>query len=487
MKINIKPLSTASRDYLETRGIMPEAVAQLGHLVATQVGEHGEEALAFRHHVDGRDHKDHFHFRALGSKRFFQSKGTRRRLWNNECLANNPETVLITEGHIDAITLMAIGYINTMSVPDGAPDDEIETPVTKYDYLKPVDWTAIKTVILAVDSDVPGQLLRDDLALRIGRSRCKFVRWPRGCKDANDTLMAHGHEAVTSAIAAASYVPLSGLLKLSQIPERAPEQPWSFGIEGLDDLYRPAAGRMAILTGIPGHGKSTLITDMVVAFVEKNRLPVAIASFEDDIRISLVPRIIERLVGKPIEQCTISEEMQAEEWIERNIRFIQQPDDDGEEEQADVNWVIERIAAAAMRNNCRFIIVDPWNEIDHTTRPADVPVTEYTGVMLKKLRNAAKTYKFHLLLAAHPRKMHKGADGNYSMPSGYDISDSAHWVNKPDNGLTIHRGEGNRVTVNSWKCRRDGVIGTLGKRCFIYDKLARCFKFDQVETFRPMA
>lgn len=125
------------------------------------------------------------------------------------------------------------------------------------------------------------------------------------------------------------------------------------------------------------------------------------------------------------------------------------------------------------------MVLDPWNEVDHTGRPADVSQTEYVGVMLARLRRSAKTKRYHLLVAAHPAKLMK-VNGKYPAPTGYQISDSANWVNKPDNGLTIHRDDKNQVEIHSWKARRDGLIGTRGKRSFRFNTQTARYAFDEL-------
>ena len=49
-----------------------------------------------------------------------------------------------------------------------------------------------KEIILCTDGDVSGQVLRDDLAMRLGKARCKWVSYPDGCKDLNDVLKKFG-------------------------------------------------------------------------------------------------------------------------------------------------------------------------------------------------------------------------------------------------------------------------------------------------------
>ena len=91
-------------------------------------------------------------------------------------------------------------------------------------------------VLLAVDTDEPGQALAEELARRLGPEICWLVSWtvpasfpsqpqgspvapqngysarePRVYKDANEVLMAEGPEALKACIAAARPFPVPGL------------------------------------------------------------------------------------------------------------------------------------------------------------------------------------------------------------------------------------------------------------------------------------
>ena len=85
-----------------------------------------------------------------------------------------------------------------------------------------------------------------------------------------------------------------------------------------------------------------------------------------------------------------------------------------------------------------MLVVDPWNEMDHV-RPENMSLTEYTGFAIKQLKRFAQRYRVHLIVVAHPAKMMRGKNGTYPVPSLYDIADSAHWSNKPDVGIIVHR------------------------------------------------
>ena len=66
-------------------------------------------------------------------------------------------------------------------------------------------------------------------------------------------------------------------------------------------------------------------------------------------------------------------------------------------------------------------------------------LTEYTGFAIKQLKRFAKRYRVHVICVAHPAKIPRSKVGQFPIPALYDIADSAHWANKPDVGIIIHR------------------------------------------------
>ena len=80
--------------------------------------------------------------------------------------------------------------------------------------------------------------------------------------------------------------------------------------------------------------------------------------------------------------------------------------------------------------------------------------TEYVSQMLTKIKRFAQHYDVHVWFVAHPRQLR---DWKGEPPNLYDISGSAHFINKADNGIVIHRnrdptrGSLNQVTLGgSW-------------------------------------
>ena len=86
------------------------------------------------------------------------------------------------------LPLCKAGTSNQYLVPDGAPSKSIDVErdgvSSKYSYLRDILPLIedCKEIILCTDADTDGQVLRDDLAVRLGKTRCKFVTYLRGAR-----------------------------------------------------------------------------------------------------------------------------------------------------------------------------------------------------------------------------------------------------------------------------------------------------------------
>jgi len=92
----------------------------------------------------------------------------------------------------------------------------------------------------------------------------------------------------------------------------------------------------------------------------------------------------------------------------------------------------------------------------------DATPTEYTGQAIRDLKRFARWFNVHLCVAAHPAKLQRDRkSGEYPVPTLYDISDSAHWYNKPDLGVVVHRAPTSTI-IRVEKVRYIGVNGQRG-------------------------
>lgn len=423
-------------------------------------------------------------FRCLDEKAFYQEPDGLKTFWNVDAILDPSMTTLpliITEGEMDALAAIQCGFPKTISVPDGAPAKIVTGENSaKYDYLAGLA-TVIRAnapyVILATDSDQPGANLLHDLAIRLGRDFCKWVKYPKGCKDFNDALIKYGHAGVTETINRAQWLKLDGVYILENLPP-VPDQPvFKSGMSGMDRHFRVRLGDFTVVTGIPGMGKTTWVNDFCCHLAEKTGLKICFASFEQHPSLDHVRNLRRRYLGCRENNWLDGDKERADAWINRFFSFIHPTDMQTMEEDISVSWVIEKAAAAVIRHGANVIVIDPWNELDHI-RPRDMTMTDYVSFAIRRFKQFARTYNVHVIIVAHPTKQKKNGDGSYDIPTLYDISDSANWYNKADIGIIVHRNE-NETILRVAKSRYHEILGEPGDVKFRFN--AEINKYECVE------
>ena len=144
--------------------------------------------------------------------------------------------------------------------------------------------------------------------------------------------------------------------------------------------------------------------------------------------------------SKPVAHQTPEEVDKADAWINQYFLFLAPGDDD----EPTLEWVLERLSTAVVRHGVKLCIIDPWNELSHER--GDMPMTDYIGYALRILKRFARKHSVHVIVVAHPHKMRRLDNGRFPMPCLYDISDSAHWKNRCDVGVIVHR-EAEETTI----------------------------------------
>lgn len=451
-------LSSNHLKLLEARGLDAESLARHGVITSARLGH---DCVAIPYYRG--DEVVNWKWRTIaGEKKFCQEANAPKIFWNWNVIADAGlvnEPLIITEGEFDAIIAIQCGYPRTVSVPDGAPAQELgDTETRKYSFLgtAPTMLADVKEIILATDGDGPGINLMNDLALRLGKGRCRWVKYPVGCKDLNEAFLKYGERGVVETLRRAQWIDVPGLSHMSALPPITEPEVHDIGIIGLEKHYRMRLGDLAVVTGSPGAGKTTWLNEVAARMAEKG-WPVCFASFEQQPQTDH-RRALRTLHGhRRVVYMTPPEIAAADAWIEEMFLFIVPSDDD----EATLDWVLERIAAAVVRYGVRVAIIDPWNELDHQRSPNESE-TDYAGYALRRLRKFARKFNIHLIVAAHPAKMQRGKDGKYPMPSLYDIAGSAHFFNKPDVGIVIHRTDELTTVFNVAKARY-AAIGIRGE------------------------
>ncbi len=186
-------LAPATLAWFDIRGI-PDSVVRRNKITATP------DVIDFPYFRDGKliniKHRRQ-------DKTFWMEAGAERILYGlDDC--DGVGDMVIVEGEMDKLAFEVAGVTRCVSVPDGAPAPNAQNYSGKFDFLDTTDvFDRADRVIVATDADEPGQKLADELTRRIGPEKCWRVRFPDGCKDANDVLLKHGPEGVQQLLAGA--------------------------------------------------------------------------------------------------------------------------------------------------------------------------------------------------------------------------------------------------------------------------------------------
>ncbi len=484
-------LSAKARSFLEARGLDVELCERLG-LISVK-DRAGSDGIVIPYERDGQ--QVNRKFRGIDQKVFRQDKGGEQILWRYDCIADAglaDEPLVITEGEFDAVAAIQAGYWRTVSVPIGAPalaaDGEVRSG--KYAAIEHA-YTAmnpIKRIIIASDADGPGAAMLSDLTNLLGAARCQFVVYPKGCKDLNDVLKAHGIDAVRKCIDEAKWVRVAGVYKIREMAPLPPLEVWRPDVlQPINDLIPICPMQVSVWTGVPGHGKSSLLNAIAWSLARRDGVHIAHGTFEATPQRDYLDDCIGFMTGVSAFKSNAEQREAVTDWINDHITFLVADGfaAPGQEEffDASLDWFFEAAKTAVARDGCRIVILDPWSQIEHEFSARETE-TAYIQKSIRRAKMFARAFNVHVAIVAHPTKMRKLDDGTYEMPDGYSISGSAHWYNGVDMGVTCHRappsvpekdekgettGEwapdttSSRVLIRVWKKKNHRIMGKPGE------------------------
>lgn len=420
-----------------------------------------------------------FKFRGK-DKDFKQSKGAMKVLYGMDNVPDGADTLIITEGEIDCLSCNQAGLWNAVSIPDGALsaktniEDNPERFDSKFEYIANCEGflNSFDKIIVAMDGDVPGLKMRDELARRLGKEKCYFLTYPDGTKDLNDVLLKQGEHGVREVIASAYPCPVGDLfaandflLQVMELYDGTQKQGLSTGWITLDPYLKWFKKMLTIVTGSPGSGKSEWVDAALNNLAKERGWKIAYASLENS-----PARHIHKLTSKYL-QCTTTGDYKCREdrfkeglnWVNQHYKFIYPQGN----ESPTIDWVLSKARAAVMRDGIDALVIDPYNCFEHNIKTGQSE-TNYISSMLTKIKLFAEHNDVLVVFVAHPQKMSRDKNGKAITPTLNDISGSNSWWSKADYGIVVHRDrgeDGSRDTeaeIHVQKVRFQPDMGTEG-------------------------
>lgn len=359
---------------------------------------------------------------------------------------------MICEGEFDALSCVEAGFVRACSIPDGwsesadAADGAKMRPVVEAEnFLRDAPC-----IIVAADADPVGEAFARAMSALFDPQPVRIARWPEGCKDANDVLRAYGAGELARCLNAAEHVtpPSGAVTGFSDLPPLAERRILRPGLEPFDHCLAFEECAMSVCTGVPGHGKSTFVRFLAHHLARNEGIRVGAMELEGS-PAKIRDHLTRLNAGMRWDDATPAQREGIEAALDRHWRLAHRaPSGDVSE---NLEWLRKRIHHMAVRERCKFIYVDPWNELEHLPEPGE-SLTNYVNFATKSIRQWAERYDTHVCVVAHPKKIATG-----DIPNGYDIADSAAWANKPALGFTVFQDERDEadphVKISVWKVR----------------------------------
>jgi len=432
---NLNEVSTKVEEWFDKRGISKHTLRALqvseGSEFMPQTGKQ-ENTIQFNYYMG--DQLINIKYRD-GRKNFKLFKGAEKVFYNINSIVGY-DWCVITEGEIDVLALHQAGITNAISVPNGATLNN-----NNLDYLDNcIDYFDDKQkIILAVDADEPGQMLKQELVRRLGAEVCFLVDF-NGEKDANDYLLKYGADDLRDAIHTARPVPLENVSTLKDVEDELRDfvkngfKPgYQIGIENFDKIFSTYTGQFITVTGIPSSGKSDFVDQMVVGYNNNYGWKTAYASPENQ----PVYLHAHKLMRKHWQDMPRVGDIGGDKWqqvtdhVNDNYFFIDM-------DKYSLESVLRKGAELVKRKGIKCLVLDPFNKIRDVDAKSD-DVNRYTMDYLAKIEAFCKKYDVLTFIVAHPTKMYKGQDGKIEEPTMYNIKGGGEWYDASYHGLLVHR------------------------------------------------
>ena len=407
-----------------------------------------------------------------GDKCFRQAKANCEQICYNLDGILNTEDCYIVEGEMDALSLAEIGYTNVVSVPDGGSDKAMHWLVDYYEKY----FADKKTIYICSDNDTVGSDLCRELQKHFDPGQYVIVTdygtKPDGtpCKDANDCLMYCGPDVLRKKLDSGRTVRPEGDadmerlgLDLDDLYAHGLPQGVEIGFPNLNQLVRLEKGRLVIITGTPGSGKSQFLDQVAEKMNFHHGWRFSMFSPEM-MPLSLhMAMLVSKFTGKHFDKESINPTLyqKAKERVMDAVHFI-------DPESYDLDGILAIAKYQVRKYGCDALVLDPWNDL--TMNGEGITKTDDINTALLKILTFTQQQHIVTFVMAHPSKVARNKDGTVPKISLSDISGSIHFYNRADIGivLTRHSEEGRDYTELTVQKMRFANLGKVGDCYFKY-------------------
>jgi twinkle protein len=438
----LSPLNDQGLRYLKSRGISEKTAT------GAKIGQKGN-TLVFNYYLNGKIVNSKYRTAGIEKKMWQHANAPKRVLYGIDNVKSS-DKVIICEGELDALSFHEIGELCAVSVSQGAPNagSNIGTKLQCLENCAKL-LQGKKEIIIAVDNDANGLYLEEVLFNRFGKDRCKVVKYPKGCKDANDVLVKLGAEKLKECLKAAQYVPIDGVTDLGSVKDRmrqikknGVQKGFNIGIQPLADHFSFYKGWWNLYTGIPNSGKSEYVLFLMLCMSAKYGWKWAVFSPEHWPAEDFYTDVIEKFTGNGLDYIEDKDFELSMKFVEEHFYFVYFDAEDGKKNAVNNRSnIVNSIKQLTLSVGIDGFLIDPYNQL---VKDSSDPKGERTDQELERslglIDRLCKTHNLCGNIVAHPRTIYKEqGELDYKCPTAYQVSGGAMWYNKAYTITAVHR------------------------------------------------
>lgn len=250
----------------------------------------------------------------------------------------------------------------------------------------------------------------------------------------------------------------------------------------LDECFRWMRGEVTVLSGIGNYGKSTFINQLCVLKSINEDARWGIFSPEQNPPTYFYNDLIQIYTGKSTDgksynSLTELEYIKAMEFIDKHFFYIYP-----EKESPTPDYINQRFLELIIKYEIDGCITDPFNMLDNDWGKQGRD-DRYIGDFLSKEKRFALENNVYKIILVHPNSsIPKHDNGNFKVPSVYNLAGGAMWNNKCDNILCLHRPNyvidpsDTLCEFYSQKIKKQKLNGIPGKVEFDFDRITNRYK-----------
>ena len=394
--------------------------------------------------------------------------------------------ICITEGAIDCLTMSQLfdNKYPVVSIPNGT-NSAVRCFKENYDFIN-----SFETVVLCFDMDEAGQKAAREVAEILPPGKVKIMSMSR--KDANDMLVnAESSLLLTAYWNAKTYSPDS-ILHVSQVisdSEESSIQVYEYPWDSLTNfMIGQDSGRLNLWTSATGHGKSTVIRELVMDHLNHNRAVGCV--FLEESPEQTVDDLISLKLGKSVRKIMSQRQLNAlrksngkavvDLGIEDNLTELEYKDAKKELSElplylydhignSNVSNIMNRLEYMAVGLDCKVLI------IDHLTLLGNMILSSGTDGhnnerlvlddIMKKLREIVERTGITIHAISHIKKTDKNQDEGDRVNMS-DLRGSGSLAQLSDNVFALERNaqhpdplQCNTTNIRVLKNRKGGKRG----------------------------